>query len=141
MESSVRDSYKVTVENKIENIGDEIYFYPLLYEQMTENDFQAEKRKYPVDFAYPREKSVIVNYQLPGGYAVAEVPETIKMNLPANGGYFLYQVSNLNNQVSVVYKFALNKTMFLPEQYPALREFYNQIIKKHAEPVLLKKTQ
>jgi hypothetical protein len=29
--------------------------------------------------------------------------------------------------------------MFLPEEYAALKEFYNQVIKKQSEPIILKK--
>ena len=45
----------------------------------------------------------------------------------------------MGNVIQVMSKFNINKTMFLPEEYLALKRFYNQIIAKHAEQIVLKK--
>ena len=135
----MEDKYSVVISNKIDQIGDEFYLYPLLYEQITENPFLTEDRKYPVDFAYKQEKTVIVNITIPDNFEIIELPESVKMKMPGNEGYYYYQVSINNSQLTINYKFAFDQVIILPEQYPDLKEFYNQIITKHSQPVILKK--
>jgi hypothetical protein len=59
--------------------------------------------------------------------------------MEGNSASLIYDVSQLGNTIKVTSIFAINKTMFLPEEYAALKEFYNQVIKKQSEPIILKK--
>jgi hypothetical protein len=42
-------------------------------------------------------------------------------------------------EVTVVSRLQINKTLFMPEEYPALREFYSRVVAKMAEMVVLEK--
>lgn len=135
----VKDKYEIQIRNQITDVGDMIYLQPMLFHQMVENPFKLEERKYPVDYTYLRDKTYIFTYVFPENYEIIEVPETIKINFPEGGASFSFSAKQFGNRLSVSYNFRINKVMFLPSEYTVLKEFYNQIIKKHAEPVVIKK--
>lgn len=135
----VNEAYDVTVNNQVNMIGDELYIIPLLYNQIRENPFKLDERKYPVDFGINFEKTVVASYKIPDNYIVASLPASATLKLPGNSAVILYESSQLNNTVKVVCKFSISKTMFLPSEYLNLKEFYNQLIRKESEPIILKR--
>jgi hypothetical protein len=132
----VEDSYEVTIKNQIEKIGNEYFIYPALYERTTENPFKLDEREYPIDFGYKTEKNLIVNITMPENCKIVEIPEAMKIELPDGGGYFTIQCSMAGNICMYNYKFLINKEVFLPTQYPVVREFFNQVIKAHEKPII-----
>jgi hypothetical protein len=135
----VEDKYSVNITDQVIQIGDEYYLYPLFYEQIKDNPFRIEERKYPIDFAYKREKTVMINITIPDNFEITEIPESIKMKMTGDEGSFLYQINALNNKITLSFKFSINQEIILPEKYADLKEFYNQIINKHSQPIILKK--
>ena len=133
-------NFEIQVRNQVMQAGNEYYLYPLLYEQLTENPFKSDERKYPVDFAYPREKSVIIQIQIPEGFEASSLPEPVSLYLPEHTVDFSYQVALSGNTLTAIYKFNINKAVFLPNEYPDLKLIYDQVIKHHSQPVILKKS-
>lgn len=135
----LRDEYEITLKNMVDAMDGKIYLYPLLLHRLHENPFKPEQRKYPVDFAHKIEKIYTVKITLPENVEVISWPETVKMGLPDNSAYFLYQLTPMGNSINLSYKLVINNPVFSEKEYPDLREFYNQIIAKHNEPVILKR--
>ncbi|MFM7852955.1 MAG: hypothetical protein ACKO96_13820 [Flammeovirgaceae bacterium] len=77
--------------------------------------------------------------QIPEGYVLEELPKPKVMLLPENGGKFVYSASNQGNVINFVSQFIINKSVFAVEEYPTLREFYNLVVAKQAELIVLKK--
>lgn len=119
--------------------GGRMYLKPLLTEGEDENPFKQEQRRYPVDFAAPLNHNVTAVYTLPEGFAVEELPKNTAVALPDGAGRFVYTVAASGNRLQVTSRVAINKTMFLPDEYPILKEFFDKIVAKHAEQVVLKK--
>ncbi|MBS2210793.1 hypothetical protein KEM09_05250 [Carboxylicivirga mesophila] len=134
----VRDKYEVELKNKVERINDMVMLNPFLLEKVNENPFKLEKREYPVDFAYCRTKYLVSNITIPDGYTISELPQAIRIVTPDKSVSVMIQHQQKFNKLMTVYKFNINKTMFLPDEYAQLKLIYEQIIKKHAEPVILK---
>lgn len=134
----VTEKYEVKLANYVTKIGDEYYLNPMLTEAMLENPFKTNERLYPIDYAYKQSKTVIVNIQLPTNLQVVEIPKSVKMKLGENDGSFTYQIGIKNNLLNLKFSYSINKEVFIPTEYPNLKEFYNQIIAKHAEPIILK---
>jgi len=134
----VKEIYDVKIREHIEKLGDELLIYPFLYERIEENPFKLDHREYPIDFGYATEKNVIINITLPDNYEIVEIPEATKVNLPDYSGYFLFQCNALGNLINLNYKYYINKELFVPEEYPYIKEFMNQIIKLHAKPIVVK---
>lgn len=128
-----------TVINEKSNVaGDRIYFSPLVGEGEEKNPFTAVNRKFPVDFGTLIEENFVANYIIPKGYVVEEIPKSIKVSLPEDGGRFTYFVSTPEEgKISISSKISLKKSMYFAEEYEVLRKFYDQIVQKHAEQIVL----
>ncbi len=135
----VKDKYEIVLKNYVDEVGENLYFYPMLLHRIDENPFKHEKRNYPVDFIHNFEKTYVVSITLPEGLEVAGLPENINMKLPDNSAYYYYQISNLSNAIQFSFKYGINKTVFPENEYQEIKEFFNQIIAKHAEPIILKR--
>jgi hypothetical protein len=116
-----------------------LYINPFLNNAVKENPFKSENRVYPVDFGSPFEKTSLIKLKIPDGYVAEELPKPIAIGLPNNGGKYLYSISNMNGVISLTSIMSINKGIFTQPEYPNLREFYNQIVAKQAELIVLKK--
>ena len=137
LETKIKYDYELT--GKAEIIGNLMMIHPLLFEQMENNIFKSEERNFPVDFSYSTNKSFVATLNIPEGYQVETLPKIISIALPGKAAIFLYNISVINNKIQILRKFSLNKVMFLPEEYPVLKEFYNQRLTKESEVIVLKK--
>lgn len=136
----VTDSLKVEVSDHAELIGDKILFYPLLFEKLEKNRYTLEERKYPVDYNYPISEVYTFNYILPAGYKVESLPQSVVLRLPDNSISISYNLKNIDNKIQVEYKRDINKILFMPEDYGKLKNLYDQLVKKHNEQIILKKS-
>lgn len=103
--------------------GNRIYFKPLLDEGFTKNPFQKTERKYPVSFGALTDETIIVNYTLPDGYVIEDMPKNEIVNLPENGGRFMFMSQVTGNKLQITSKLNLRKTTYYAEEYPYLKEF------------------
>jgi hypothetical protein len=133
------EDYDVTMNNQVNIIGNEIYLLPMFYNQLKSNPFELDNRKFPVDFGYNIEKTVTTTLEIPDKYIASDLPSPVIIKLQDNEASLTYFVELSENKIIVKSIFSINKSMFLPSEYTKLKEFYNQVIKKHAEPIILKK--
>lgn len=136
---SVNQVHALLINEHVTVAGGMIYMNPFVVGQTKENVFKLETREYPVDFGKPEEKTYLCRLTIPDGYAVEELPKPKVMMLPNNAGRYTYSVSQTGNMVNIVSMLQINKSMFVMDEYPNLREFYNQIVAKQAEQIVLKK--
>jgi hypothetical protein len=127
------------IPNAATTAGDLIYIKPSLKTDFDENPFKQPKREYPVEFPYPFKDQFILNLTIPDGYKVEELPKSVKVNLPDEGGTFQYLSSVKDNMIQLIIKIQLDQLRFEPEDYALVKEFFNQIATKSAEQVVLKK--
>lgn len=131
--------YELEMTDYLTVAGNMLYLKPMLSEGHSENPFKEEERNFPVDFATPIEESFLGKFEIPEGYSVAEIPKSASVSLPDNGGKFIYFVKIDNNIINVSSRIMFRKSLYTPEEYFYLKEFYNQIVKKHEEQIILKK--
>jgi hypothetical protein len=132
--------HNLTVNDFSNVAGDKIYFNPIMYNPQKENPFKNPERKFPVDFAAMVEENFVANYTIPEGYMVEEIPKGAKVTLPEDGGKFVYMIGvTAEGKISISSKVSLKKATYYAEEYEALRAFYDQIVQKHAEQIVLKK--
>jgi hypothetical protein len=137
--SPLSDSLNVEITDKVEMLGNKILFRPLLFETIEKNPYTLEQRNYPVNYNYPLSKTVVTEYTIPEGFAIESVPENINAKMPDGSVSLMYNIQVLNNKIKVIYKMNVNKVLFLPDEYQALKTFYDLIVKKHTEQIILKK--
>lgn len=137
----VKEVHDVEVTDHASVAGDNIYFNPFLTAQIEMNPYKAESRIYPVDYGSLIDHIYLCKIQFPEGYIVEEIPESKVVVLPENKGRYVYNVSLSaeGNWVAITSSFQINRNIFLQEDYPYLREFYNQVVAKQAEQIVLKK--
>ena len=140
-EGRVKESLDFYKENGADLIDNKIYIQPLLFLRITENPFKAETREYPIDFGHPMKEMYIVNITVPDGYVVESSPEPIILKIPNNLGQFRFSPKILGNKIQLTVSTEINSSVIGAESYLYVKEFFNQIINKEKEQIVLTKAQ
>jgi len=139
IDKNITIKYKFKSNRNVEFAGDMIYLSPILENAIKENPFKLDQRKYPVDFAYPINESIVFIYTIPKGYEVADLPENMNISLPEKAGSYKFLVSVNGNKLQIISKFKINKPVFIYNEYASLKQFYDTVINKQAEKIVFKK--
>jgi len=139
LNESFKEAHDLTLAEHTTVAGDMIYFNPLFNWRYEENPFKLEKREYPVDFGSPFDRTYMARITIPDNYKLEEIPQSKVIALPNGAGKFTYNVALSGNMVSITSVLQINRNIFVQDEYPNLREFYNQIVAKQAEQIVLKK--
>ncbi|WP_281298140.1 DUF3857 domain-containing protein [Flavobacterium limnophilum] len=123
----------------IEVINDKIYLSPMLYLVSKENPFKQEIREYPVDFGYPTQEKYNININIPEGFIVESIPQSLNIATGENVGAFKYMIANSGNSIQIVITKDINTSIVQADFYPVLKDFYQQMIDKENEKIVLKK--
>jgi hypothetical protein len=134
-----KEAYEVSIGDQVTAAGDIIYVNPFLVLQIDENPFKLETRQYPVDFGSSMETLLISKITIPPGYVVDELPKSAVLKLPENAARYMYNLTLTGDQITLTSSLQLNNSLFSQEEYPHLREFYNLVVAKQAEQIVLKK--
>ena len=137
----LKEIYEITVNEHVVSTPDALYFNPLILQRIDVNPFKLETREYPVDYSSAFERIYTCRIAMPEGYVVDELPKSKVLTLPANAAKFTYSVTQAGSFLSIVSNFQINQSLFSQLEYPNLREFYNQVVAKQAEQIVLKKKQ
>ncbi|WP_412983847.1 DUF3857 domain-containing protein [Pontimicrobium sp. IMCC45349] len=135
----VLKSYEYNLSNAIEEIGDKLYFSPLLFLNSEENPFKEETRSYPIDFVFPKTNKIMVNIKLPEGYVVESMPKSSKVNYNGNEGEFICMAKQNGGMIQLIYTFNIKKSLILPKNYPTFKQFFQAMIDAQQEKIVLKK--
>lgn len=122
-----------------EQDADLIYFNPMLGGQIKKHDLTAPARIYPLDFTTTSNTVYLGKFKIPEDYVIEELPKSEVINLPENGGRFLYGITNQDGVVTVNSTIILNRIQYTAEEYGYMRQFFDMIVQKHAQPIVLKK--
>jgi hypothetical protein len=138
---SLEDNEKVNYTLSINRDADNnlIYFNPMIKEGLSENYFKSTERNYPVELPFKMVEIYQFQIQVPEGYEIDELPKSTKASLYGNDGSFEYLVSKTNTDISLLSKISINKSIFNPDEYEDLKNFFDLIVKKHAEQIVFKK--
>jgi len=123
-------------------VGDEkMYLSPHLFLVIPENPFKASQRKLPIDFRYPRTFESAITYIIPEGYSVSSIPEPLELQLSNGLGSYVLAFKQVNAQsIQVSKSFKSNSTLVAADAYNEIKNFYQQIVTKEKEKVVLKKS-
>lgn len=120
--------------------GDYLYFNAVFMPPFNKNPFEEEYRSYPVDFPYPFAEHRVYQLEMPSGYQIETLPSPLSLSMPNKGVDLQFSINaGPNNTISVVYKLQLSQLIFSVDEYSALREFFNQLIQKQSEQIVLKR--
>lgn len=136
---ALKVSYKVGSADQVQVNENMMYLNVLLSLGQNNNPFAIEKREYPVDFGCPVKDVYVFTYDIPQGYTVESLPESMKIALPEQAGTFRFMATASGNKISLNSQLQLNKSFFPQNEYETLRAFFNEVTKKHAQQIVLKK--
>ncbi|WP_271767559.1 transglutaminase [Aquimarina algiphila] len=135
----VSESFNFKSYDQIELIDNEMYFSPLLFLRDKENVFKSDERAYPIDFGHGFTNTYMVSIKIPEGYEVAEMPKAGGFKMPENVGAFSFKSNVSNGTIQVIVNETVNTPFLNAEYYLVLKQFYNQLIEKENEQIVLKK--
>lgn len=132
--------YTMEANDIVQKNNDLCIINPVLFFAHNQNPFQGIERKYPIDFGCVEDELYTINFKIPEEYKVDEYPGKFDLKLSDNSADFSYQADNKDKTVSIMYRYKRNQNYFEPEEYLNLREFFNQMINKQSELIILKKS-
>jgi hypothetical protein len=80
-----------------------------------------------------------MNFTIPEGYKIEELPKNKNMIVGNNDGKFLYTIGHVGDRIIANLRFTIEKPIFLPDEYQNLKEFFDRIVANEAEQIVLKK--
>jgi hypothetical protein len=133
-------SYDFDASAALENVAGKLYFSPLLYLATIENPFKLAQRKYPVDYGYIWKDRYLISITIPDGYSVESIPENTSFELDQEMGSYKYLISNTGNKIQLSVELAINVSVIPAGNYVSLKKFFELLITKENEKVVLSKT-
>jgi transglutaminase-like putative cysteine protease len=121
------------------NGEDMVYLNPMFGEATKTNPFKSVDRKYPVEMPCTFDEIYTLNMEVPEGYEVEELPKSTMVKFNEDEGVFQYMIAKNENIIQFRSRIKLNKATFPPEEYVTLRDFFDMIVKKQGEQIVLKK--
>lgn len=117
-----------------------IFLDPLFGQGLRENPFRSPRRLYPVEMPYTLDETFMLQIELPPGYEVDELPEQALIRLNENNdGIFEYRILEENGVLSLRSRLRLRRSFFQPEEYNTLRSFFDLVVRKHNEQLVLRR--
>ena len=128
-----------TGSNLCEVIGGKIYINPLLFFTKNHNPFKQETREYPVDYGFPFVDKYNINIDIPEGYVVESLPKSTQFNMEENIGGFKFLANSSGNKIQFIISHQINTPIISPEYYSMVKNYYQGMIEKETEKIVLKK--
>jgi len=133
-------TYEFYHENYVEDAVDLIYLPAVFDPYFDSNPFKLEKREYPVEFNHPYTLKQNFFISLPEDYTLSELPEPLVIKMPDKSAQYLFQVVKSGNGLFITTQLSVRKSQFLPEEYESLKQFYQVVIDKQNELIVLNKS-
>ncbi|MFV8322307.1 DUF3857 domain-containing protein [Flavobacterium sp. LS2R12] len=131
------ENFSFSGSNFSENIGGAIYINPMLFFAVEQNPFKQENRAYPVDYGFPFIDKYNITIKIPDGYKVETIPTPLLLNMEDNLGGFKFMINTSGNLIQLVLTHQINVPIVVADYYPMLKEFYQKMIEKQNERIVL----
>ena len=135
----VKVVYNFELSNDVEEVGDNVYFLPMLFLASKENPFKSETRNYSIDLSFPFNDKYVVNIMIPEGYQVESLPQSKKIEFNGDQGAFTYIVNQNGNFLQVNVNFIMKTSIVRSYDYKEFKKFYSSIVETQNEKIVLKK--
>ena len=140
LDKPVVENYSFVSKNDAEIIEGKIYFTSKLFLTDKENPFTQEVRAYPIDFTFPFEDKYNISIEIPAGYQVESLPKSVNMVTGDDVGAFKYQAVSTDNKIQITITATMNRAIVPADYYEVLKDFYQKVIEKQNEKIVLIKT-
>lgn len=141
MSKPVIETFTFTSENHCEIIGGKMFIDPLLFFTLKKNPFVQETRQMPIYFGYPKQEKYNINLEIPEGYLVESIPKSMKIASEDNVILFVMNSQVEGNKIQIIITKEINAAIMEAEYYSNLKNFFQKIIDKQNEKIVLKKIE
>lgn len=128
-----------TLPAQLEELDGEYYFTPAVIKTHTENPFTSTTRTLPIMYSYLRTLNFTAIIELPEGYSlVSPLPaKTIAMDESRS---LLFKRLGVQQDQNIFFTTTLiyNKLTIMPEEYPALKSFFDYVVQLQAEQFVIR---
>jgi len=131
--------YNMNMTDYGEQIGDQVYFEPLLYFGKEENPFKEDERLYPIDFLYPYAQNVTVNFKVPEGYEITALPEPKTVALPKGLGSLIFTCQSSEETITANLSFQINVSVVPAEYFEEVKNLYSEYINISKSQIVITK--
>ncbi|MDI1305950.1 MAG: DUF3857 domain-containing protein [bacterium] len=135
----VLETFTFTSDNHCETIGNKMFINPMLFFALTKNPFLQEKRMMPIYFGYPKQDKYNINIEIPEGYIVESIPKAMKIATEDKIVLFTINTKVEENRIQIIITREINAAILPADYYYDLKEFFQKIIDKQNEKIVLKK--
>jgi hypothetical protein len=135
----VKEIFTFATDNHCEIIADKMFINPVLFFTLDKNPFVQEKRQMPIYFGYPKQEKYVINFEVPKGFVVESVPKAITLSTPDNVALFSMNILSQGNNIQIQMNKEINMVNVSADFYDILKDFYQKMIEKQNEKIVLKK--
>lgn len=128
----------LTFSDLLERFGENLSF-PLLSYLFADNPFEAEERKFPINFNYPFTYHNITHVSIDEDINTFSLPE--EKHFSADGLNYIRKAHRTEFGFSVEFKLEITKPLFSVEEYPVLKEFFKRVSTCAKEQIIMKISQ
>lgn len=139
LSGAVTEEYEFVHKGISDIIAGKIYFSPLLFFAAHQNPFKQDVREYPIDFGHPWQDKYMISIAIPEGYTIESLPAPVSLATGENIGSFKYDAVVQNNTIQISVSFDINYANVSQDYYVVLKDFYQKMIDKQREKIVLKK--
>jgi len=116
------------VKLETEEVGQDLYVSPFLFNFFETNPFKLQERVFPVDFGYKDTYFYSLKINVGEKFEIIELPKDLLYELPNNKGKVVLKYQIKNNVVSVYFKFDFKEALYDSSYYPYLKEYMNNVV-------------
>jgi hypothetical protein len=139
LSTAILENFDFVSNNHCDYIAGKMYINPLLFYNDTKNPFIQQKRQMPIYFGYPRQIKFNINIEILKGYKVESLPNPIKISAIDNIASFSFNLQTEGNKIQIAVTEELNLAMVPADYYDALKDFFQKMIDKQNEKIVLVK--
>ncbi len=120
---------------------DNLFLNALLSKSLTLNPFLTNNRELPYELPYKIDENVIISMMLPATLGIDEIPKSVKSSFNVDEGSYDFIVRSSPSMVQIKSKLQIHKTNFSKVESQSLTDFFDMIILKNAEKIVLNKVK
>lgn len=128
----------LTSSDHIQDIGSELLINPFILNDFV-NPFNSSTRQFPIDFIYPRIRSIIISMNLPKGYDIKSLPKSSRTDFPGEKAKFSFLCNASSNMLNIRCDLSIKDIVFTEDEYEILKTFFTEVIKKMNESIQVAK--
>lgn len=136
--ASSKETLDLDLSERVIDAGDNILLTPLLLNELSDNPFKSETRKYPIDLSFGRDLGSTVVITLDGLEPV-KLPPSERFTSVDGSATFTYVTGVRDNSVQIRAVLKITRTIYTESEYHDLRRFFSEVARKVSAPIEFRK--